>query len=184
MAATAGAHTPAAHRMGRAGLRTHNARKAVQLSELYASLMKELAIDGFEPQLGRPDGHSTAGGAMAKQALSLVRGSERIAFGYVDTVAARCHLRTFGRLEELHRQRFDQPLPIDRQGYAALFVATADLARRRGMAVELEEQSDEATTDRRTPTPDETPAPSSAVRPLVAAFVTVLVTALLAVASL
>lgn len=169
----------------RGAFRTHNARKAVQLAELYASLMRELAIDGFEPHLGRPDGHSTAGGAMAKQPLSLVRGPRRIAFGHIDDVTKRCQLRTFDRLEELHRRRFDEPVPLDRSGYAAVFVATADLARRRGLDVTLEEADDQG-PPRQAASPDVTQPDErrSALGPLIAIFVVVVLAALVVAATL
>ena len=134
-------------RSQRAELRTENARRAVQLSSLYATLMSDHVLAGYEPELGRPSSSSTERGAMAKQPLSLVRGAERIAFGYIDVVAARCHLKSFERLEELHRLRHRRGLPFDRADYARLYVATADLARQRGLEVRREEPADAARTE-------------------------------------
>ena len=122
---------------------TANASRALQLSQLFEGLLGRKRVNGYRPELAPPPTDSTGGGAHARQALSLSRDGERIAFGWVDTAERACMLRTHALLVERHRERHgDRPFDLERRDYGHLYVAVADLMRKRGLEVTIEDATE------------------------------------------
>ncbi len=125
-------------------LATEGAKKSLQLSILFKALFGQRTLGAYLPALVEPEGVSTAGGAQARQPITLTKKGERgsvLTMGAVDAAAQSCMLRTYDCLARMHAQRFgEQPFELDRHGYATLFVEISETMRRRAFTVTIENE--------------------------------------------
>src|ERR687885_469069 len=90
---------------------TKFAGQAVTLAEIFNMGFAARRLSGppvYTVELSAPDGPSTAGGKQALQHLKLVPegGGATLLIGPLNLVEQQAELRTFGHVDELHRQRF------------------------------------------------------------------------------
>lgn len=100
-----------------------------------------MGVGAYGVELSTPEGPSTGGGVQARQHLRLVPqriGYPVIVVGTVDPVTSTSELRTFEHVAILHELRFDAPLEITADEYAAFLKSAAvvmNLARVRSHEV-------------------------------------------------
>lgn len=98
---------------------------AIGLAELFKYGFAKKRLEGpvgYTPELSAPEGSSTGGGKQALQHVKLVPDSgATLVIGAANIVDKSCELRTFGHMDDVHRQRFKgQPFGVDPQKYGVL----------------------------------------------------------------
>jgi hypothetical protein len=108
-------------------LMTRYAREASDLAVDFVKALGGQRLGAHVAELTGPDGISTQGGALAVMHLRLVsrEGGPALLVGNVQVREASVELRSFDRLEAIHRDRWGTPLPVERDAYDA-FLAKVD----------------------------------------------------------
>jgi len=95
------------------------------------------------PTLVAPQEMSTAGGKKAKQHIVLQPqnpAASALTIGWLDLSNGAANLRTYGRLHQLHAQRFGrQPFDLEPESYQAFFNGAHQFFSKQGIRVEVEE---------------------------------------------
>src|SRR5205085_840087 len=164
-------------------LRTEGAKQTVELALLFNAEIGRRFVGAYTPAMAEPQGDSTGGGKLARQAITLTKLAKRpvvLAIGAADAPAKTCSLRTFDVLERMHAARYGgRKLDLDRHGYAELFVAISDFMRQRGLEVVIDNDPGE---DAEATVPESAPDPRTKL--VIAGVVAALVALVIAFALL
>ncbi len=108
-------------------LQTRYARETSDLSVEFVKALGGERLGAYVAELSGPEGPSTRGGELAVLHVRLVarEASPALHVGTVQVKTASAELRSFERLEAIHRSRFDAALPVERAAYEA-FLARVD----------------------------------------------------------
>jgi hypothetical protein len=106
----------------RASLQTFHALQASDLAAALNDALKKVRIapGDYTPELTEPQGPSTVAGVQAMQHLRLVSaqpGLPTLLVGHANRTDGKAELRTFEYIDAIHRERFRQPLNLDREQY-------------------------------------------------------------------
>jgi hypothetical protein len=99
---------------------TELAIQAIDLSDTFAALFAT-PFPEWGAELAAPPGMSTAGGRLSKQHIGLRSpGGGTLVIGTVDRSARRAEMRSYRRVDEVHRERFGFRFPISPSAYVDL----------------------------------------------------------------
>jgi hypothetical protein len=112
--------------------RTQVALEGHDLSTVINGALQRLSLPrgDFVPELVAPEGPSTAGGVRALQRLRLVpraAGFPTLVVGGANIAERTAELRTFEHVDSIHRARFGEPVPLDREAYEEFLQTAAAL---------------------------------------------------------
>lgn len=126
--------------------RTKFAIRALNLADVWKASFDELKLGGSVPRravLSVPEGQSTAGGAQAHQAISLVPedlSKGILVAGSVDGASLTAELRGFAYLNETHRLRFGRPIDLPAAAYQEFLQNAEGLLKTNGYTVTVVNQ--------------------------------------------
>ena len=124
--------------------RTQFAQAAVDFSDFFAMDFTNLQVGGSvvrRPALMAPEGMSTAGGKQSLQHITLQPEQPTapvLTVGWVDLTKRAAQLRTLPALEQVYRQRFNQPLMVDAASYQAFLQRAHQFFTNQGMTLQYE----------------------------------------------
>lgn len=123
-------------------LRTVYSMQAMDLATMYKTGPGQLRLGtvGYVPELTAPEGVSTGGGKQALQHVRLVPSSKGFAIltaGDVNPVTRTTELRSYEYVDQVHRQRFGKPVPLDRNSFNTFLDATRHFLEACGLRVVL-----------------------------------------------
>ncbi len=103
-------------------LRTRFAVRALDFAETFNAGLGALSLQpgAYQPQLTAPDGPSTGGGVQAVQHVRLIaarQGFPAILVGSANQRSGTAELRSYAYIDAVHRQRWQRPVPLDRNDY-------------------------------------------------------------------
>jgi hypothetical protein len=103
-------------------LRTRFAVRALDFAETFNAGLGALSLQpgAYQPQLTTPDGPSTGGGVQAVQHVRLIaarQGFPAILVGSANQRSGTAELRSYEYIDAVHRQRWQRPVPLDRNDY-------------------------------------------------------------------
>lgn len=103
-------------------LRTRFAVRALDFAETFNAGLGALSLKpgAYQPQLTTPEGPSTGGGVQAVQHVRLIparQGFPSILVGSANQRMGTAELRSFAYVEDVHRERWSRPVPLDRHDY-------------------------------------------------------------------
>lgn len=103
-------------------LRTRFAVRALDFAETFNAGLGALSLQpgAYQPQLTAPDGPSTGGGVQAVQHVRLIaarQGFPAILVGSANQRSGTAELRSYEYIDAVHRQRWQRPVPLDRNDY-------------------------------------------------------------------
>lgn len=103
-------------------LRTRFAIQALDFSEAFNAGLgaQSLAPGSYKPELTAPEGPSTGGGVQARQVIRLVSskpGAPTLVVGSANQHGGVAELRSFDYVDAVHRERFGNPVELDRRDY-------------------------------------------------------------------
>ena len=103
-------------------LRTRFAVRALDFAETFNAGLGALSLQpgAYQPQLTTPDGPSTGGGVQAVQHVRLIaarQGFPSILVGSANQRSSTAELRSYEYIDAVHRQRWQRPVPLDRNDY-------------------------------------------------------------------
>src|SRR4051812_48796568 len=103
-------------------LRTRFAIQALDFSEAFNAGLgtQVLAPGSYKPQMTAPEGQSTGGGVQAMQHIRLVSSSPGVpvlVVGSANQPGGVAELRSFEYVDAVHRERFGNPVALDRHQY-------------------------------------------------------------------
>lgn len=124
--------------------RTYHASQAVHMSDLLNLRFAKERFGTERPRYLRirePDGPSTDGGRVARQAITLVDFQEdaksTIVCGFLDTVAKKAELRGFAMVNTAFEQRFGGAVDISRGEYARMMSMLQDFMAGQGIETRM-----------------------------------------------
>lgn len=108
-------------------LQTRYAREASDLSVEFVKALGGERLGPYVAELTGPEGVSTRGGELAVLHVRLVArdGSPALHVGTVQVKTASAELRSYERLDAIHRGRYESAVPVDRGAYEA-FLSRVD----------------------------------------------------------
>jgi len=103
-------------------LRTRFAVRALDFAETFNAGLGALSLKpgAYQPQLTTPEGPSTGGGVQAVQHVRLIperKGFPSILVGSANQRIGTAELRSFEYVDSVHRERWNRPVPLDRDDY-------------------------------------------------------------------
>jgi len=135
-------------------LRTRFALRALSLGDVFESVFSDFVLPGRvqrKVKLSVPDGLSTAGGAQANQAISLIPDDPKagiLVAGHVNGVQLSAELRGYPYVNETHRLRFGKQVDFSAAAYQQFLTAVEKLLKDNGYAITVVNQIPEATRRR------------------------------------
>ena len=153
-------------------LRTRFAVRALDFAETFNAGLGALSLQpgAYQPQLTTPDGPSTGGGVQAVQHVRLIaarQGFPAILVGSANQRSGAAELRSYEYIDAVHRQRWQRPVPLDRNDYEDFLHAAKNFFESNQLLVTI--AGPEGARPRR---PDAEAAPSPAVGSGAGAIVT------------
>lgn len=125
--------------------RTAFALAAVEFAKFFKEQFADFRIGTvvpYTPSLTLPEGMSTGGGAQSVQHITLqssTPGAPPLTVGWVNRRSWNAQIRTFGCLEEMHRQRFpNRRFDLDAASYQTFIEKAQVFLDEQGMTVQLE----------------------------------------------
>lgn len=115
---------------------TELATKAFDLADTF-NLMFEEPFVGWKAELAKP-GMSTAGGKQALHHIGLLaQGGGTLVIGHIDSSTNKAEIRTYERVDAMHRERFQSPFPIAPEDWDAFANKVARFLRTEGFTITL-----------------------------------------------
>ncbi len=115
---------------------TELATKACDLADTF-NLMFEEPFVGWRAEVAKP-GMSTAGGKQALQHIGLLaQGGGTLVIGHIDQSTNQAEIRTYERVDTMHRERFHSPFPIAPEDWDSFATKVARFLRTEGFTITL-----------------------------------------------
>lgn len=138
-------------------LRTKFAMRALDLGDVFTATFSDYKVAGRSGagdrrvELAVPEGQSTAGGAQANQAISLVADDPQqgiLVAGHVNGAQLTAELRGYPYMNETHKLRFGKPIDIAEAVYLKFLERAEQLLKTNGYTVRVVNQIPESTRQR------------------------------------